>query len=91
MLQRRRSLLVTLASATILAGLALAYRWPWPAERGELANGNDLAAVRQRVEALEQEAQLARAGLPHDYRPQVQGSIADLHSPAAETSASSPA
>jgi hypothetical protein len=84
MLPRRRPLLVALASATILAGLALAYRWPWPAERGELANGNDLAAVRQRIEALEQEVQVARSSMSHDYRPRVQGSIADLHLPAVE-------
>jgi hypothetical protein len=71
----RRSLLVTLASATILAGLALAYRWPWPAERRELAAGpTDLAALRQRVEALEQEAERARDNPHHDYAPRVMGS-----------------
>jgi hypothetical protein len=54
MLPPRRPLLVTLASATILAGVALAYRWPWPAERVGLATGPvDLAALRQRIEALE--------------------------------------
>jgi hypothetical protein len=82
MLSPRHPLLVTLASATVLAGLAIAYRWPWPAERGGFSP--DLAAVRQRIEALEHEGQLARSSLHHDYRPQVQGSIADLHSPAAE-------
>jgi hypothetical protein len=85
MLPPRRSLLVTLASATILAGLALAYRWPWPAERRGLAAGpTDLAALRQRVEALEQEAERARDNPHHDYAPRVMGSIADLNAPAAE-------
>jgi hypothetical protein len=76
MLPPRRPLLVTLASATLLAGLALAYRWPWPAER-ELAPGSvDLAAVRQRIEGLEQETKLARSSLSHGFRPQFLGSIA---------------
>jgi hypothetical protein len=47
MLPSRRRPLVTLASATILAGAALAYRWRWPAEREGLETGAaDLAALR---------------------------------------------
>jgi hypothetical protein len=72
---RRRFLLLALAGVLSVAA-AVAYRW--------LPRPDNLAAVRQRVEALEQEADRARDNPHHDYAPRVLGSISDLNAPAVE-------
>jgi hypothetical protein len=49
-----------------------------------LCRADDLAAVRKRVDALEQEASLRYSGLRHGYAPRLLGSIVALNTSAVE-------
>jgi hypothetical protein len=76
-LSPRKRLVFVLCFVAVVAALAM-HRWPRPARI-------DLAEVQQRVEALRQEVEQARAApdLADAYTPQTPGSIADLATDAA--------